>query len=79
MAYAEIGRYDAATAFQQAAIDAAMLLGGFNLVPGLSINLTLYQQGIPCRAPWPDDAAVFYPNSLNYGESGLAFSGERSH
>lgn len=64
MAYAELGRYTEAAAFQQAAIDAAEQFGGFNLLPALNANLALYRSRKPCRTPWPDDDPVFSPNLL---------------
>ena len=37
------------------------LMGRFGDLPRLQANLTLYQAGAPCRAPWLDQDPIFYP------------------
>lgn len=64
MAYAELGRYRKAAAFQQAAVDAAVQWGGMDLLPRLQENLRHYQENKPCRNPWPPDDPVFYPRPM---------------
>jgi tetratricopeptide (TPR) repeat protein len=54
MAYAEVGDFETAHAYQQAAIDAAMRFGGFADLPRLNANLALYRKTTPCRTPWPE-------------------------
>lgn len=58
MAYAEVGRFEQATAAQEAAIRAAerqALADG--MIDFLKANLRRYQRGEPCRTPW--SRAVF--------------------
>ncbi len=74
MAYAELARYATAAAYQQAAIDAALLLGGFDVVAKLNANLDLYQKGKPCRSPWPNDDPIFHPSRFSASGPGLGFS-----
>ncbi|MGF1613576.1 MAG: tetratricopeptide repeat protein [Gammaproteobacteria bacterium] len=78
MAYAELGDYRAATAFQQAAIDAAVQWGGIELIPGLQENLRRYQANKPCRAPWPEDDPVFYPRPIRGAEEEAVGGGTAS-
>jgi tetratricopeptide (TPR) repeat protein len=67
MAYAELGRFPDAATWQQAAIDSALNYGRFELLPGLSVNLELYEKQQACRVPWPRDSLVFYPVELPRG------------
>ncbi len=53
MAYAEVGRFAEAVAQQQAAIRIAEQ-GGYGVLAGpMKDNLRRYEQGQPCRQPWP--------------------------
>ncbi|MCY4634562.1 MAG: tetratricopeptide repeat protein [Acidobacteria bacterium] len=56
MALAEVGRYDEAAAVQRDLVAAAEAEGMRAAIPRLTANLRLYEQGRPCRTPWPDDA-----------------------
>nr|MBS0020344.1 tetratricopeptide repeat protein [Gammaproteobacteria bacterium] len=71
MAYAELGRYREAAAFQQAALDAAVQWGGLDLLPRLQENLRRYHANKPCRDPWPADDPVFYPRPLRAVEEAI--------
>jgi len=74
MAYAELGRYREAIAFQQAGVDAAMQWGGMDLMPRLQENLQLYHANKPCRHPWPAGDAVFYPRPVRAAEEEAAIA-----
>ena len=63
MALAELNRFDEAMKWQQDAIAAAKEGKRDDLVAKLSANLRLYQNGQPCRIPWPDDDPVHHPAS----------------
>jgi tetratricopeptide (TPR) repeat protein len=63
MALAEVHRFDEAVKWQQDAIAGAKEANRLDLVPKLSVNLRLYQNGQPCRTPWPDDDPVHHPVS----------------
>ncbi len=69
MAYAELGHYREAIAFQQAAVDAAVQWGGLELLPRLQHNLQQYQANQPCREPWPRDDPVFHPRPMRAVEA----------
>ena len=69
MAYAELGRYSEAAAFQQAAINATTQWGGLDLLPRLQESLRHYQTGQPCRDPWPPDDPVFHPRRMHAVEA----------
>ena len=56
MALAEVGRYGEAAAVQRDLVAAAEAEGMRDAVPRLAANLRLYEQGRPCRTPWPADA-----------------------
>ena len=56
MTLAELGRYGEAAAVQRDLIAAAEAEGMRAAVPRLAANLRLYEQGRPCRTPWPADA-----------------------
>ena len=56
MTLAELGRYGEAAAVQRDLIAAAEAEGMREAVPRLAANLRLYEQGRPCRTPWPADA-----------------------
>ena len=56
MTLAELGRYGEAAGVQRDLIAASEAGGMRDIVPRLAANLRLYEQGRPCRAPWPDDA-----------------------
>ena len=56
MTLAELGRYGEAAAVQRDLIAAAEAEGIREAVPRLAANLRLYEQGRPCRTPWPADA-----------------------
>ncbi len=58
MAYAELGRFDDALAWQRRLIlEARRASGGAALLPRLERRLALYQRGEPCRAPWLEERA----------------------
>ena len=56
MTLAELGRYEEAAGVQRDLMAAAEAGGMRDVVPRLAANLRLYEQGRPCRTPWPDDA-----------------------
>ena len=56
MALAEVGRFGEAAAVQRDLVGAAEAEGMRGAVPRLAANLRLYEQGRPCRTPWPSDA-----------------------
>ena len=56
MALAEVGRFGEAAAVQRDLVAAAEAEGMRDAVPRLAANLRLYEQGRPCRTPWPSDA-----------------------
>ena len=56
MALAEVGRFGEAAAVQRDLVAAAEAEGMRDAVPRLAANLRLYEQGRPCRTPWPADA-----------------------
>ena len=56
MALAEVGRYGEAAGVQRDLVAAAEAEGMRDAVPRLAANLRLYEQGRPCRTPWPADA-----------------------
>jgi tetratricopeptide (TPR) repeat protein len=58
MAFAEVGQYGEAARWQREAIEAARHAARFDVLPRLTTNLTLYERGRPCRAPWGDEIAV---------------------
>ena len=53
MAYAELGRFDEAISRQNEAIRAVEQMGHAAYLTHLTQNLRRYQQGSPCRTPWP--------------------------
>jgi tetratricopeptide (TPR) repeat protein len=63
MALAELHRFDEAIKWQQDVIAGAKQGKRDDLVPKLSANLRLYQNGQACRIPWPDDDPVHHPAS----------------
>ncbi len=52
MAYAELGRFEEAVAWQRRLIAQAERVGGTGHLPRLRRRLALYQRGEACRAPW---------------------------
>ena len=56
MVLAEVGRYGEAAGVQRDLIAAAEAGGLRDVVPRLAANLRLYEQGRPCRTPWPAEA-----------------------
>lgn len=56
MALAEVGRYGEAAGVQRDLVAAAEAEGMRDVVPRLAANLGLYEQGRPCRTPWPAGA-----------------------
>ena len=54
MAYAELGRYEEAVAWQNEALQMAEQRGHAAYLAHLKANLRRYQFGTPCRTPWPD-------------------------
>jgi tetratricopeptide (TPR) repeat protein len=63
MAMAELNRFEEAVKWQQDVIAGAKQGKRDDLVAKLSANLHLYQNGQPCRIPWPDDDPVHHPAS----------------
>ncbi len=61
MAQAEAGDPAGAAALQQNAVTATAAAGRYGDLPRLQANLTLYQAGMPCRTPWPEQDPVFFP------------------
>ena len=64
MAYAELGRFERAVAYQQAAIDAATRYGGFELLAGLTDMLDRYRAGRACRTPWRAEDLTSSPRGV---------------
>jgi tetratricopeptide (TPR) repeat protein len=60
MTLAELGRFEEATTWQRETIAAANRSQP-DAVPRLEQNLTLYENGKPCRTPWRNDDPVFHP------------------
>jgi hypothetical protein len=52
MVLAEVGRYEAAAAWQRDAMAAARQAGHTDLVQRMAENLRLYQGNRPARTPW---------------------------
>ena len=52
MAYAELGRFDEAAAWQESALETALQSGRQHLVRLVRHRLDLYQSGRPCRERW---------------------------
>ena len=61
MALAELGRFVEALEWQRSAIASATQGERGDLASKLAINLRLYQNRQPCRAPWSDDDPIHYP------------------
>src|SRR5262249_46096002 len=61
MTLAELGRFDEAASWQQAAIAGAKQSGNAQSARTMAENLNLYEHRRPCRTPWPDDDPVFFP------------------
>jgi tetratricopeptide (TPR) repeat protein len=59
MAYAELGQFNRAVALQQALLAAAERDHRVEGLPFLRDNLTRYQNGQPCRIPWPANDPIF--------------------
>jgi tetratricopeptide (TPR) repeat protein len=57
MAYAEVGRFDDAAAWQEAAVKAARNAGRDRALPRLQSRLDQYSRRQPCREPWKRDEA----------------------
>jgi tetratricopeptide (TPR) repeat protein len=62
MTFAELGRFDEATAWQREAIAAAKQSQP-DAVARLEQNLRLYEHRQPCRTPWQESDPVFHPLS----------------
>jgi hypothetical protein len=58
MAAAETGQYGDAVRWQRQAIEAAAGGSRRDLAERMAGNLTLYEQGRPCRMPWRDDESI---------------------
>ena len=56
MAYAELGNYEQAKRWQTQALSVAQKEKQVDAMPRLRENLALYQDGNPCRSPWPTNA-----------------------
>lgn len=52
MAYAELGRFDDAVAWQERLIQEAERAGAGHMLPPLNTRLEAYRRGEPARAPW---------------------------
>ncbi len=63
MAYAELGDFEQASAFQQAAIDTALQYGLLKPVLGLRAQLKEYLGRKPCRRPWSEDDPLYQSGS----------------
>jgi tetratricopeptide (TPR) repeat protein len=61
MTLAELGDYAKAAAIQRGVLDAAQRAGLADDVRRMTANLRLYEQGRPCRMPWPDDHPIHRP------------------
>ena len=61
MTLAELGRFDEAVSWQQAAIASAKQSGNSPSARAMAENLKLYESHKPCRIPWAADDPVFYP------------------
>lgn len=61
MTLAELGDYAKAAAIQRGVIDAAQRAGLADDVGRMTANLRLYEQGKPCRTPWPGDDPIHRP------------------
>lgn len=61
MAYAEVGRFDAAVELQRDVLRTAHAAGDPHAVRRMEANLARYSAAEPCREPWPDDDPVFVP------------------
>jgi tetratricopeptide (TPR) repeat protein len=61
MTLAELGDYRKAAAIQRGVLDAAERAGLVDAVRRIAANLRLYEQGKPCRQPWPDDDPIHRP------------------
>ena len=61
MAAAELGRFDEAVRWQQAAIEAAVAAAQHDTAARMEENLSLYRGGRPCRTPWRADDPVHTP------------------
>jgi tetratricopeptide (TPR) repeat protein len=61
MALAENRRFQEAVQWQREAMAAAARAGQTDVGGTFAQNLSRYEQGLPCRVPWPDDDPVFRP------------------
>jgi hypothetical protein len=61
MALAERGRYAEAVEWQRSAIQVATDAGEIDAAVRMAENLTLYEQGLPCRTPWHPDHPIHFP------------------
>jgi tetratricopeptide (TPR) repeat protein len=65
MALAAVGRFQEAATYQAAIIQQLEQSRRPDLARSLRRNLALYQQGKPCRVPWPKDDPIFTPVPSN--------------
>jgi tetratricopeptide (TPR) repeat protein len=61
MAFAEMGKFEEAAAWQRHTIAEVERDGSADLARQLTENLRLYEQGKPCRLPWRANDPIFYP------------------
>ena len=61
MAYAELGQYEAAVRWQQAALVSAQIAGRTEVAQQVQKRLDLYEERRPCREPWLEEEV---PNNL---------------
>jgi hypothetical protein len=63
MTLAEMGEYPEAAAIQRGVIEAAQKAGLTAAALRMTRNLRTYEQGRPCRTPWPNDQPVLLSES----------------
>jgi hypothetical protein len=61
MAFAELGQFEEAAAWQKHLIAEIAQGGRVELAPHISANLRLYERHQPCRTPWTADDPIFFP------------------
>jgi tetratricopeptide (TPR) repeat protein len=64
MAFAEMGKFDEAAAWQRHTIAEVDGGGSADLARQLTANLRLYEQGKPCRTPFRAGDPIFYPRPM---------------
>jgi tetratricopeptide (TPR) repeat protein len=64
MAFAEMGKFEEAAAWQRHTIAEVERDVSADLARQLTANLRLYEQGKPCRTPWRANDPIFYPRPI---------------